>query len=378
MFLKMLKKEWKVYVSSKINLVFMIILPIIFIGLFSVALKDYIGADYGTFEDGNVFYYVEDDGTYLERFGVICDKLTEATGVTFTEVNDLADAEDRVEASEGYGVITIKADGYDYYRSPYNETEGGKLLRTMFVQLAGLSGETLERYPVLVENVIDIKVSDVDSNAYYTFSALAFTLMMLSVGVSLSIYNERESQAIVRYRISKAGIWGMYGIKIVVGMIAGLIQIGVSFLFSTLALGVKWGDKIGYMLLLLMLNNLFAVLLAMLLGIRGKNKSMSQDTVLIITMLSAYLGGSITPIYILENIKVLRFLVRISPLYWTNQALISLYNGVLDKKTLYSALVLLMLSAILAIVIVLGEKKKRVVRIVPEQAETKEEEVQTE
>ncbi len=378
MFLKMLKKEWKVYVSSKINLVFMIILPIIFIGLFSVALKDYIGADYGTFEDGNVFYYVEDDGTYLDRFGVICDKLTEATGVTFTEVNDLADAKDRVEASEGYGVITIKADGYDYYRSPYNETEGGKLLRTMFVQLAGLSGETLESYPVLVENVIDIKVSDVDSNAYYTFSALAFTLMMLSVGVSLSIYNERESQAIVRYRISKAGIWGMYGIKIVVGMIAGLIQIGVSFLFSTLALGVKWGDKIGYMLLLLMLNNLFAVLLAMLLGIRGKNKSMSQDTVLIITMLSAYLGGSITPIYILENIKALRVIVRISPLYWTNQALISLYNGVLDKKTLYSALVLLMLSAILAIVIVLGEKKKRVVRIVPEQAETKEEEVQAE
>lgn len=378
MFLKMLKKEWKVYVSSKINLVFMIVLPIIFIGLFSVALKDYIGADYGTFEDGNVFYYVEDDGTYLERFGVICDKLTEATGVTFTEVSDLADAKDRVEASEGYGVITIKADGYDYYRSPYNETEGGKLLRTMFVQLAGLSGETLESYPVLVENVIDIKVSDVDSNAYYTFSALAFTLMMLSVGVSLSIYNERESQAIVRYRISKAGIWGMYGIKIVVGMFAGLIQIGVSFLFSTLALGVKWGDKIGYMLLLLMLNNLFAVLLAMLLGIRGKNKSMSQDTVLIITMLSAYLGGSITPIYILENIKILRFIVRISPLYWTNQALISLYNGVLDKKTLYSALVLLMLSAILAIVIVLGEKKKRVVRIVPEQAETKEEEVQAE
>lgn len=378
MFLKMLKKEWKVYVSSKINLVFMIVLPIIFIGLFSVALKDYIGADYGTFEDGNVFYYVEDDGTYLDRFDVICDKLTEATGVTFTEVNDLADAKDRVEASEGYGVITIKADGYDYYRSPYNETEGGKLLRTMFVQLAGLSGETLESYPVLVENVIDIKVSDVDSNAYYTFSALAFTLMMLSVGVSLSIYNERESQAIVRYRISKAGIWGMYGIKIVVGMIAGLIQIGVSFLFSTLALGVKWGDKIGYMLLLLMLNNLFAVLLAMLLGIRGKNKSMSQDTVLIITMLSAYLGGSITPIYILENIKVLRFIVRISPLYWTNQALISLYNGVLDKKTLYSALVLLMLSAILAIVIVLGEKKKRVVRIVPEQAEKKEEEVQAE
>lgn len=378
MFGKMLKKEWKVYVSSKINLVFMIVLPILFIGLFSVALKDYIGADYGTFEGGNVFYYVEDSGTYEDRFNTIRDKLTEATGVTFTKVHDPEDAKACVEASEGYGVITVKADGYDYYRSPYNETEGGKLFRTMFVQLAGLSEAELENYPVLVENVIEVRVSEVDSSAYYTFSALAFTLMMLSVGVTLSVYDERESQAIVRYRISKTGIWGMYGIKILIGMIAGLIQMGISFLFSMLVLGVDWGDKIGYMLLLLMLNNLFAVLLALMLGIRGKNRAVSQDTVMVITMLCAYLGGSITPIYILENIKALRFIVRISPLYWTNQALISLYNGVLDKKTLYSALVLLMLSAVLAFVIVLGEIKKRVVRIVPEQTEAKKEEVQAE
>lgn len=341
-------------------------------------MKDYIGADYGTFEGGNVFYYVEDSGTYEDRFNTIRDKLTEATGVTFTKVHDPEDAKACVEASEGYGVITVKADGYDYYRSPYNETEGGKLFRTMFVQLAGLSEAELENYPVLVENVIEVRVSEVDSSAYYTFSALAFTLMMLSVGVTLSVYDERESQAIVRYRISKTGIWGMYGIKILIGMIAGLIQMGISFLFSMLVLGVDWGDKIGYMLLLLMLNNLFAVLLALMLGIRGKNRAVSQDTVMVITMLCAYLGGSITPIYILENIKALRFIVRISPLYWTNQALISLYNGVLDKKTLYSALVLLMLSAVLAFVIVLGEIKKRVVRIVPEQTEAKKEEVQAE
>lgn len=155
----------------------------------------------------------------------------------------------------------------------------------------------------------------VDSSAYYTFSVLGFTLMMLSVGIAISIFDERENRTIERYRIFKVGIGGMFAVKIIVGMIAGCIQFAVSFAFSAFVLGVEWGDKIGWMLLLLMLDNLFTVLLAVLLGMRGRNKSISQDSVLLITMFSAYLGGSVTPVYLLENIPVLRWLVKISPLY---------------------------------------------------------------
>lgn len=107
----------------------------------------------------------------------------------------------------------------------------------------------------------------VDSSAYYTFSALGFTLMMLSVGIAISIFDERENRTIERYRISKVRIGEMFAVKIIVGMIAGCIQFAVSFAFSAFVLGVEWGDKIGWMLLLLMLDNLFAVLLAVLLGI---------------------------------------------------------------------------------------------------------------
>lgn len=209
----------------------------------------------------------------------------------------------------------------------------------------------------------------VDSSAYYTFSALGFTLMMLSVGIAISIFDERENRTIERYRISKVGIGGMFAAKIIVGMIAGCIQFAVSFAFSAFVLGVEWGDKIGWMLLLLMLDNLFAVILAVLLGMRGRNKSISQDSVLLITMFSAYLGGSVTPVYLLENIPVLRWLVKISPLYWTNQALINLYNDILDEKTLYSAIILVGLSAVMAILIALGEKKKHHVRIISKKEE---------
>lgn len=364
MFLQLMKKELKVYLSNKVNLVFLIILPILFIGLFSVALKDYIGADYGTFKDGKMFWYESvTDGEYAERFTLIKDNISKATGVTFEKVTDLEQAKNDVDKSKAFGVITVKADGYDYYRSPYNETEGGKLIRTMLVQLADSKSLQPTDHVAVIENNIEVNVNDVDSYAYYTFSAVAFTLMMLSVGIAVSIYDERENQTIERYRISNIGIWGMLGIKITVGMIAGLIQLAISFLFSSLVLGVNWGDKIGFMILLLLLHNLFAVLFAVLLGMKGKNKSVSQDIVMVVTMLSAYLGGSVTPVYILENVPVLNVILKISPLYWTNQALISLYNGIVDEKTLYSALISVGLSLVIFIAIALGKKKKHIVRI---------------
>lgn len=370
MFFEILKKELKVYFSSKMNIVFMVILPLLFIGLFSVALKDYIGADYGTFDNGKVFYFMNtDDAAAEERFSEITERLEAASEVVFEQVGDLEQAKNDVEASKAYGVITVNADVYDYYRSPYNETEGGKLLRSMFVQAAENASTDSADYPAVIENTIELSINEVDSSAYYTFSALGFTLMMLSVGIAISIFDERENRTIERYRISKVGIGGMFAAKIIVGMIAGCIQFAISFAFSAFVLGVDWGDKIGWMLLLLMLDNLFAVLLAVLLGMRGKNKSISQDSVLLITMLSAYLGGSVTPVYLLENIPVLRWLVKISPLYWTNRALISLYNDILDEKTLYSAIILVGLSAVMTILIALGEKKKHHVRIISEKEE---------
>lgn len=373
MFFELMKKELKVYFSNKVNWAFVVVIPLLFIGLFSVALKDYIGADYGTFDDGKEFYYLNvEDGKYVDRLNVIIERLTESTGVCFERVYDIEQAKKDVEKSKAYGVITVNADGYDYYRSPYNETEGGKLIRTMFVEMAQNEIENIKNYPIVVSNNIEVKVSDVDSYAYYTFTALAFTLMMLSVGVSLSIYDEREHQTIIRYRISKGGIWGMLGLKIVVGMIAGALQLLISFTFSTVVLGVKWGDKIGWMLLLLLLHNTFAILMAIVLGLKGKNKAISQDMVFLITMLSAYLGGSVTPVYLLENIPVLKLLVKISPLYWTNQALISLYNDILDKKTLYSALISIGLAFIMFLLIAVGEKKKHVVMIVKETDDKKD------
>ena len=85
-------------------------------------------------------------------------------------------------------------------------------------------------------------------------------------------------------------------------------------------------------------------------GSFAPNKSMCQSTVMMTTMLCGYLGGAITPLYLLENMPILGYIVKISPLYWTNQSMTYLYNGVVNSKFGITISVLLGLTALLLIV----------------------------
>ena len=63
-------------------------------------------------------------------------------------------------------------------------------------------------------------------------------------------------------------------------------------------------------------------------------------------MIFSYLGGAITPVYMLERIPVLKWIIRISPVYWTNQSITKLYNGIVDSTTTKCIAMLLILSVV--------------------------------
>lgn len=153
-------------------------------GTVRFALGDYIKGDYGTFDEGKVYYYVDDHGTELcKRFEEISGEITESTGVEFVEVTDLRQARKDVEESKAYGVITIGETGYDYFRSTFNEPQGGKLVRTLFVQL---SGEQEQTGKTVIQSRV-IQGSHLDSKVYYTFSALTFAILFMGVLIGLSL-----------------------------------------------------------------------------------------------------------------------------------------------------------------------------------------------
>ena len=334
----------------------MFCMPHLLITIFSYALRDYMGGEYGTFQDTKVYYFVSNDGATLSGFEKIREKM-EGLGVSFEQVSDYKAACDEVESSRAYGVITIKEDGYDYFRSSFNEPEGAKLVRTLFVQMAGA--------PVLYEGTetgnyvkrTQIEVQRFEAKNYYTFAGLAFSIMFMGLLVAFMVYDEKEHGTIERIKLSNAGVPGMILSKVLTGVVCGMVMIGVSYLYSRTVMNVNWGDKIGYILWILLCLVIFSATFGCVVGMIGKNKTMSQSMVMMFAMLCGYLGGSITPLYLLENVPVLNWIIKLSPLYYVNRSVTSLYNGIVDEKLTYSILVLGGLTILLAMAGISAGKK---------------------
>ena len=353
MFWLLWKKEIKVFFTNKGNLVFMVLLPILLISIFSFALGDYIKGDYGTFQNGQVFYCQNDATEQMRsRFAAISAKITEQTGVSFTEVTDAQQAKKDVEASKAYGLVTIGSDSFSYFRSSFNEPQGGQLVRTLFTELArdGVTSDAAASgsRPAVIRTVI--AGSHLDAKVYYTFAALTFSILFMGVLVGHSVFDEKELGTLTRIRMSRAGVRTVVAVKILTGILCGAGQVLSAFVFSSLVLRVNWGDQLPLILLVLLCLVTLSSTFGAVVGSFAPNKSMCQSTVMMTTMLCGYLGGAITPLYLLENMPILGYIVKISPLYWTNQSMTYLYNGIVNSKTGITIGVLLGLTALLLVV----------------------------
>ncbi|MCM1082475.1 MAG: ABC transporter permease [Clostridium sp.] len=350
-----LRKELKKYFSNRVNILFLFMLPIIFVTFFSFALENYINSDYDTFEDGKIFYYAENaDAVHMEKFKDISGKITVSTGIAFEEVSDLAAAKTSVEQSKAFAVINITADGFDYFRSEFNEPVGGEIARSMFLQLSD-SYENPSNEVMIIENNMNIKKTT--SKIYYTFAAAAFLILFMTFLTAMSIIEEKELGTDIRIKISSVGRSGVLFAKALTSICGGIAEIIIIYLYSSLVIGVKWGGNLPLIFTVLLLLIVFSTSLGIMIGTFCKSKTVAQETSLVIGMICGYLGGSITPAYLMENMPVMCYVIKLSPLYWTNKALISLYNDIVDKNTAYSLIVLAVLSFI-CIAITLKKNKE--------------------
>ena len=356
MFLLQLGKEIKVFFTNKGNIIFMFFMPILLITIFSYALRDYMGGKYGTFQDAKVYYFVADSEVSLFEFEIIRNKL-ESMGVYFEQVSDYEKACAEVESCKAYGVITINEGGYEYFRSSFNEPEGGKLFRTLFIQMAESETVSDDANAVNYIKRTHIEVNRFEAKNYYTFAGLAFSIMFMGLLVAFMVFDEKEHGTIERIKLSNAGVPGMIFSKVLTGILCGTVMIGASYIYSRTVLNVDWGNKIGYIFLILLLLVIFSATFGCYVGLIGKNKTMCQSMVMMFAMLCGYLGGSITPLYLLENVPVLCWIIKLSPLYYVNRSVTGLYNGIVDEKMTYSMLVLTGLTILLAVAGVSSGKK---------------------
>ncbi|MCM1523002.1 MAG: ABC transporter permease [Ruminococcus sp.] len=350
-------KELKKYFTSAVNILFLFLLPIIFVTFFSFALENYIDSDYDTFDGGKIFYFAENaDTVHLEKFTDISEKIAASTGVAFEKINDLETAKADVEQSKAFAVINITEDGFDYFRSEFNEPVGGEIIRSMFLQLSD-SYENSSDEVMIIENNMNIKKTT--SKIYYTFAETAFIILFMAFLTSKSIIEEKELGTDIRIRISSAGNAGVLFAKALTSIVGGIAEIIIVYLYSSLVIGVEWSGNLPLIFTILLLLAVFSTSVGIMIGTFCKSKTVAQEASLVTGLMCGYLGGSITPAYLMENMPVMCHIIKISPLYWANKALISLYNDIADKNTVYSVIVL---SALSIICIALTLKKNKEAR----------------
>lgn len=354
MFRIIMQKEIRHYFKSAGNWVFVFLLPILLILLMSSALKGYMKADFATFDQGILLYtYVEktpENQIQMEEFG---KRLAEATGVTLQEEKNYEEGVKKVNRSDALGLITLTSEKMSYYRSPYNETPGGKIVRSLFMETMNKS--TQEQAGKI--RIHSMNRPEVDSRSYATFTYLSFMIMFISLMTGHSISDERNYRTLERIKISKAGLAILLLNKVMLGLFIGALQIITVWAFSTWVLKVVWGHYTYLMVLVLLALSLMSSIFGVVIGMVSKTKSIADNTILMSIMLSGYIGGALSPVYLLENATFLSYVVKISPLYWSGRALNSLYTNMLDKNTLISIAVSLGLAVFFSLLYGLRAKK---------------------
>lgn len=351
MFLEVLKKDLKMVFANKTNILMIFLVAPLLIIVFSYTMKNFMSNSFNTFKDGKVLYYVESE-TNIDKFNLVKDEITKQTQVIFEEVYDYDRAVNDVNKSEAYAIIKISDSGYDYYRSPYNEPNGGAIIRSLFTEMVNNN----ENKNIVIEQKIDVKKPD--SSVYYTFGGLSLAILLLGFILAPSLTNDRLLGVDKRIGMSYGGAKIMVFSKVCIGLICALLTMIVGLLTGMIVFKIKFENYFGLIMLTFIMLCLFVASTSVFFGTICRNSSIAMTCGSLLAMMSGYLGGSITPVYILERTPVIKYLIKISPLYWTNQSLANLYNNILDSKTTNSFIVITILSISLIIISLLINYKR--------------------
>lgn len=373
MYIYMLKKEIKLFARDRINLVMLFVFPIVLVTVLGYALDGLMESDFDIFEDGKIYYTVEGESDYKKGFDMFKDAFKkEFDDVSFIEASDIDKAKSDVKNNKAYALITIDKDGYEYYRNPTGEDMSSKVFRGIFEGVLddySLVELTSEKNPAMIQSILDRKIKDytkdikvgthsISSLDYYTFAELALIILYVSAVVGESVVNEREYQTINRIKMSEKGhVVGTLA-KVTLGILVGIIQVIVVYIYSTIVLDSRWGDNLVPIIVNLMFFILFSSMLGLFIATISKDGKSMNSLLNSLTIILCLFGGAYTPLSVLKSIPGISTLTLFSPVYWVISSLISISTGVKDVYSSTLIGICVGFSLLTLIIVVIKQNKK--------------------
>lgn len=373
MYIYMLKKEIKLFARDRINIVMLFVFPIVLVTVLGYALDGLMGSDFDIFEDGKIYYTVDGKSDYEKGFDMFRDAFKkEFDDVSFIEANDIDKAKSDVKNNKAYALITIDKDGYEYYRNPTGEDMSSKVFRGIFEGVLddySLVELTSEKNPAMIQSILDRKIKDytkdikvgthsISSLDYYTFAELALIILYVSAVVGESVVNEREYQTINRIKMSEKGhVVGTLA-KVTLGILVGIIQVIVVYIYSTIVLDSRWGDNLVPIIVNLMFFILFSSMLGLFIATISKDGKSMNSLLNSLTIILCLFGGAYAPLSVLKSIPGISTLTLFSPVYWVISSLISISTGVKDVYSSTLIGICVGFSLLTLILVVIKQNKK--------------------
>lgn len=358
MLLLMIQKEMKQFLRSKGEVAMLFIFPIVLISCLGFCLNSMMSGDVNIFEGKKVLYTIEESSKYKEGFNGFKEEFQKETTVAFEEVEDLEKAKISVDTNEAIALVTIGENGYDYYRSKNGEGMSSKIFRSIVEQTLttyALVDTVIEENPMMLQEILQAETEkyvdesslggkEISSFEYYTFAELALIILYISVTIAESVYKEGELKTINRIRLAKVSDVKLIMSKAIVGIVIGILQIAVVYLFSTFILKVNWGENLGMMVCVLMALVVFASVLGIIVGLLVKESKGIQTTLQTIIMTVCFAGGCYGPLTVMKSIPGFEAIASFTPIYWVTSALTSLNMGVENNYAVISIAMSLGLS----------------------------------
>ena len=357
MILKFFVFELKKLLKRKGNIAFIVLLPVAIVLVFSFILRSYMTPDVNFFNHAVILYSPAELRTDNEEFAQFADRIESDMDIEVTSAASEEEGKHAVDQQKAAAWIGFDSqNGYRYYASEYMEQDASKLIRVLFGEMVGK-----ESAADITETEI-LNVERTNANEYFVFAETGFVILFLAIIFGLDIFNERENKTLSRIIVSRSSLLSYIGSKMLLALLAGILQVVIVHFISATFLHVSWGADTGKIYIQYALIAMFTAAFGVFAALLVKNKTRFQQVIIVVASLFGFLGGSFAPISTLENMKLVSYCIKISPLYWTNKSLIELHKGIMSSSYYVAIIIWGVLALAFTILSILMTKKEETAR----------------
>ncbi|MHC1684626.1 MAG: ABC transporter permease [Clostridiaceae bacterium] len=375
-FINIFVKELKQFARNKRVLFMMLIFPILLITILGNALKNVMGDNetVSVFKNVKILYYYDDDSKYKELIDEFVTYGKDNLKITFEKIDNVEDGKTKVADSyNGFIVSEGDKDTIYFYKNQLDNIGAGYVEKTLnsFVERYNLIVEIYKVNPMGMAQVSNDKseeytnLSSINPNRvpssidYYSVAELTMIIMYLTTTMLFAVKRERIDKTEDRILITPVSTSTLILAKVLSGVVIGVAQCIIVYLFSRFVLDAYWGDNLlkvfGILIAFIFMNVMIGTGFAFMF----KDSRAAEAIINILIYVLVALGGGYFPIESFQNNDLMSDVVKISPVYWANTSIFENVFGTGNSASMFNSILISLAVAFIFMAVTVVSLRRR-------------------